>query len=170
MRGDAWRAAVACAAVARAAVARVTRHGDIAADRDQVCAGNAHFWERWGIVRAMYRLVLVAIVAAAACTQSDNDRPATLEYITAAILQPSCGQYTCHSSFRRAKNYAFDTLEAARVSLAPIVNTDEPTSSFLYVVLIRKVKRMPYDAPLPLKDIDLILKWIEDGAPGLEAP
>jgi hypothetical protein len=26
---------------------------------------------------------------------------------------------------------------------------------------------MPYDAPLPQKDIDLILTWIEDGAPGL---
>jgi hypothetical protein len=135
-----------------------------------VCAGNAHFWERWGIVRAMYRLVLVAVAACAACTQSDNDRPATLEYITAAILQPSCGQYVCHSSFVRAKGYSFDTLEAARASLAPIINTDDATASFLYVVLTRKVKRMPYDAPLPLKDIDLIVKWIDDGAPGLEGP
>jgi hypothetical protein len=118
----------------------------------------------------MYRLALAAVVASAACTQTDNDRPATLEYITHAILQPSCGQYTCHSSFRRAKSYAFDTIEAARVSLGPIVNVNEPEASFLYVVLTRTVKRMPYDAPLPQKDIDLILTWIEDGAPGLVAP
>jgi hypothetical protein len=139
-------------------------------DRDQVCAGNAHFWERWGIVPAMYRLVLAAVVASAACTQTDNDRPATLEYITHAILQPSCGQYTCHSSFRRAKGYAFDTIEVARASLGPIVNISDPEASFLYTVLTRTVKRMPYDAPLPQKDIDLILAWIEDGAPGLGAP
>src|SRR4051812_7804280 len=112
----------------------------------------------------MVRLVLVAVVALGACTQSDNDRPATLQYITEAILQPNCGQYTCHSSFRRAKGYAFDTVAAAQDSLAPtdpgaprVVNTTDPTSSFLYQVLTRNIKRMPYDAPLPQKDIDLIL-------------
>jgi hypothetical protein len=124
----------------------------------------------------MYRLAFAA-VAVAACTQSDNDRPATLQYITEAILQPNCGQYTCHSSFRRAKGYAFDTVAAARASLVPtdpgaaqVINTGDPTSSFLYQVLTRKVKRMPYDAPLPQKDIDLILTWISDGAPGLDLP
>jgi len=122
----------------------------------------------------MSRLVLAAVAALAACTQTDNDRPATLQYITEAILQPNCGQYTCHSSFKKAKGYAFDTVEAAQASLAPsdpnapkVINTSDPPSSFLYQVLTRKVKRMPYDAPLPNKDIDLILKWIEDGAPGL---
>ena len=122
----------------------------------------------------MSRLVLAAVAALAACTQTDNDRPATLQYITETILQPNCGQYTCHSSFKKAKGYAFDTVEAARESLAPtapgaapVIDTGAPTSSFLYQVLTRKVKRMPYDAPLPNKDIDLILTWIEDGAPGL---
>ena len=126
------------------------------------------------MVRAMVRLVLAAVVALAGCTQTDNDRPATLQYITEAILQPNCGQYTCHSSFKKAKGYAFDTVEAAKASLgssdpnAPqLINTSDPQSSFLYQVLTRKVKRMPYDAPLPNKDIDLILTWIEDGAPGL---
>jgi hypothetical protein len=139
-----------------------------------VGAGNAYFTRRWGIVRAMSRLVLAAVVALAACTQTDNDRPATLQYITEAILQPNCGQYTCHSSFKRAKGYAFDSVEAAQASLAPsdpnapqVINTSDPPSSFLYQVLTRKVKRMPYDAPLPNKDIELILTWIEDGAPGL---
>ena len=128
------------------------------------------------MVRAMVRLVLVA-AALAGCAQTDNDRPATVEYITEAILQPSCGQYTCHSSFRREKGYAFDTVAATRASLAPadpgaaqVINTSDPPSSFLYQVLTRTIKRMPYDAPLPQKDIDLILTWIEDGAPGLVVP
>src|SRR5262245_7099027 len=99
------------------------------------------------MVRAMYRSVLVAVILVlasplgglAACAQTENDRPATLQYITEAILQPSCGQYTCHSSFRRAKDFAFDTVEAAAESLKKpgLVNTSDATASLLYVVLTR---------------------------------
>lgn len=118
----------------------------------------------------MYRFVLVGAVALAACDQTDNNRPATLEYITEAILQPSCSQYVCHSSYRREKGYAFDTVAVARASLAQpgLVNPADPESSLLYTVLTRQIQRMPYDSPLPDKDIALILKWIEDGAQGLE--
>jgi hypothetical protein len=118
----------------------------------------------------MAHLLLGASAALAACNQTDNNRPATLEYITEAILQPSCSQYTCHSSYRREKTYAFDTVDAARQSLTRIVNKDEPELSLLYVVLTRQLKRMPYDSPLPDKDIALILQWIQDGAPGLDVP
>lgn len=128
------------------------------------------------MVRAMSRLVLAAAIAMAACAQTDNDRPKTLPYITEAILQPNCAQDVCHSSFRMAKGYAFDTVAMTQRSLTPsasspsIVNPAEPESSLLYTVLTRKIKRMPYDAPLPQKDIDLILRWIQDGAPGLDLP
>jgi hypothetical protein len=120
----------------------------------------------------MYRLVLVAAAALAGCSQTDNDRPATLAYITEAILQPSCSQYDCHSSFHRAKGYAFDTVEAARTSLAlpGLVNKNESSSSLLYNVLVRKLKRMPYDSPLADKDIELIQRWIDNGADGLDTP
>jgi hypothetical protein len=121
------------------------------------------------MVRAMVvRFVVVAVVAAAACNQTDNNRPATLSYITEAILQPYCSQDVCHSSYRMEKGYAFDTVAMAKRSLTPIVNIAEPESSLLYTVLTRKIKRMPYDDPLPQKDIDLILLWIQDGAPGLD--
>jgi hypothetical protein len=116
------------------------------------------------MVRAMYRLVLAAAVAAMACTTTANDRPPTVEYITEAILQPYCAQNVCHSSYRKEKGLAFDTVEAAKSSLGGIVNPDDPQSSLLYTVLLRKIKRMPYDAPLPQKDIDLILLWIQTNA------
>lgn len=116
----------------------------------------------------MYRLVLAGAFALAACDQTDNNRPATLEYITEAILQPSCSQYTCHSSYRRESTYAFDTVDVARESLDGIVVAGDSEASLLYSVLTRTVKRMPYDAPLPDKDIALIKQWIDDGAPGLE--
>jgi hypothetical protein len=116
------------------------------------------------MVRAMFRLVVVAAVALAACDQTDNNRPRTVQYITEAILQPNCAQDVCHSSYTRARGYAFDTVEAARHSLVSLVSPDEPESSLLYTVLTRSVKRMPYDAPLPDKDIALILEWIQSGA------
>ena len=121
------------------------------------------------MVRAMFRLAVAAAVACAACSQTDNDRPATLQYITEAILQPNCAQDVCHSSYTRTKGYAFDTVATARQSLRTpgLVIPAEPESSLIYTVLIRQIKRMPYDAPLPQKDIDLILLWIQDGAPGL---
>jgi hypothetical protein len=118
------------------------------------------------MVRAMFRLAVAAAVACAACSQTDNDRPATLQYITEAILQPNCAQDVCHSSYTRTKGYAFDTVAAARQSLRipGVVKPTEPDSSLLYTVLIRQIKRMPYDAPLPDKDIELIHRWIEDSA------
>jgi hypothetical protein len=118
------------------------------------------------MVRAMFRLAVAAAVACAACSQTDNDRPATLQYITEAILQPNCAQDVCHSSYTKTKGYAFDTVAAARQSLqiSGLVTPSEPESSLLYTVLIRQIKRMPYDAPLPQKDIDLILRWIEGSA------
>lgn len=132
--------------------------------------GNTQSSGRWGILRAMYRIVLVGAAALAACNQTDNNRPATLEYITEAILQPSCSQYTCHSSYRMEKGYAFDTVAMAKRSLSILVIPTDPDASLLYSVLTRTIKRMPYDSPLPDKDIALIKTWIEDGAPGLDLP
>lgn len=116
------------------------------------------------MVRAMFRAAVAATLLLAACAQTDNDRPRTIQYITEAILQPSCAQDVCHSSFTRAKGYAFDTVAAARASLKPVVDKQAPEASILYVVLTRTIKRMPYDAPLPQKDIDLIFEWLTSGA------
>lgn len=120
------------------------------------------------MVRAMYRLALVGVIALMACDQTENNRPATLEYITEAILQPSCAQSVCHSSYTMEQGYAFDTVEIARPSLRQIVVPGDSAGSLLYSCLTRPVKRMPYDAPLQDKDIELIKLWIDSGAPGLE--
>jgi hypothetical protein len=117
----------------------------------------------------MQRLAVTLALTAAACGTAD-ERPATLEYITAAVLAPNCGNAQCHSSFKVSAGYAFDTVEVARSSIvnAGLVNTDDVEESFLLDVLTRTVDRMPYDQPLPNADIELIRRWIRDGAPGLE--
>jgi len=124
----------------------------------------------------MKRLV-VAALALAACGTTNDDRPKTLDYITVAILQPSCSVAQCHGSFHRAEDYAFDTVEEARKSILTyqLVVEEEPESSLLYQVLISpggdgNTPRMPYDQPLADADVALIHDWIAAGAQGLVLP
>ncbi len=141
----------------------------------------------------MYRFWIATAVVSfgslGACGHED-DRPATLEYVTSAILAPSCANAQCHSAFRQVKGYAFDTIEHARTSLSlrdfnetPDDPDDDyaavipgmPDESLLYLVLVRttvdgEFPRMPYDQPMPGPNIELVRQWIVDGAPGLELP
>jgi hypothetical protein len=50
----------------------------------------------------------------------------------------------------------------------PLVVKGDVEGSGLNIVLTRVIKRMPYDAPLPDKDIELIQRWIMLDAPGLD--
>jgi len=121
----------------------------------------------------MYRSVVAAALALAACgvDPSEDDRPKTLEYVTKAILAPSCGNAQCHSSFRQVENRAYDTVERACESMLEQgeVVAGDPDTSLLSIVLTRTVDRMPYDQPLPEVDQQLIRSWIAEGAVGLPA-
>jgi hypothetical protein len=136
----------------------------------------------------MYRLILLSAVMTAGCAEIEcegdgpaamcvnDDRPATIEYVTTTIFKPSCANAQCHSAFANASGYRFDTVEHVQQS-ALIVNQQlvvpaEPDLSLLYLVLIREAMdgsfpRMPYDQPLPAGDIALVRRWIAEGADGL---
>ncbi len=135
--------------------------------------------------RAMNRLVIVVLLSAAC--DSVDDRPATLQYITPAILEPSCAKAECHSSFKMEVGDDYSSVEAARNTMienAQVLFPDntkfgDNSPSFLVTELTTgnpsildptsttKI-RMPYDEPLPLEDIELIKRWIEDGASGAQ--
>jgi hypothetical protein len=130
----------------------------------------------------MKRLVLIGALWAGACGTTD-DRPRTLAYITDTILAPTCASAECHSAFKRQVGDQFDTVDAARRSIVAnnLVSPDDvadPSSSFLIQSLTVGVQsildpgsgkvRMPYDAPMPDADIDLIKAWIAEGAPGAQ--
>lgn len=130
----------------------------------------------------MHRTVVAAAIVLAACgvDPEDDARPKTLEYVTEAILAPSCGNAQCHSSFRQTKNRAFDTIQRACEAMAPGMNDEgvlevrdviagDANASFLMTVMTRTIRRMPYDQPLPLVDQELIRAWIDGGAIGLPA-
>ncbi|HEU0034656.1 MAG TPA: c-type cytochrome domain-containing protein [Kofleriaceae bacterium] len=121
----------------------------------------------------MYRLALVlGVIALGGCGTTEDDRPATLEYITTTILAPACANAQCHSAFKNESGYEFDTVEHAKAELEFLVVPGDRNASFLYEVITRDpagdLPRMPYDQPLPDPEIELIGRWIDEGAVGLQ--
>ena len=121
----------------------------------------------------MQRLAMVALVLAA-CGTTDDQRPRNLDYITEAILAPSCGAATCHSSFKAADGFVFDTIEAARATFQAddlLLRFDDDAASAGLVLNLTLEQpgapRMPLNAPIPDVDIALIQDWIGFGAPGV---
>jgi hypothetical protein len=110
-------------------------------------------------------LLLLAGLSAAGCGDEVDDRPATAEYIVAAILAPACGNAGCHSSATKAEGYAFDTPKAAAEAFQELVLAGDVQRSRLAQVLRASGdERMPLDSPLPEADIALIEAWILGGA------
>jgi hypothetical protein len=128
----------------------------------------------------MFRHV-VLFACLAACGGVD-DRPKNLEYITGAILIPTCSAAQCHSQFRQWAGDEFDTTTAARRSLIDYRHVIPQNSCLPYpqvcdatlIISVTKglqsvvdpsygIVRMPYDAPLPNVDVALIQDWIAEG-------
>lgn len=103
----------------------------------------------------------------AACGTSPDTRPATIEVISLEILAPTCGQVQCHSTSTMIQGYAFDTLDAAKVSLRSLVGAGGIGGNLLHVLEASGGDRMPPDSPLDEQDIALIKAWIAGGAKGL---
>jgi hypothetical protein len=123
----------------------------------------------------MHRLVIATAIVVMGCGAED-DRSRNLDYITEAVLKPNCGSAVCHSSFRQAKGYVFDTIDAARASfqrdeILMLPSDPEQRDSVAGLVVnltteLPKAPRMPYYEPLPDADVELIRHWLHDGAAG----
>ncbi len=137
-------------------------------------------------MRCVVAGLLVSAAWVAGCGVERDDRPLELEYLTQAVFAPSCGLTQCHSTFRQVDNLVFDTPEGVRRSLVreqwrdgvPALRFDSdhpdplfPYSSRLYTLIsttdpfpfgANRIPRMPLDAPLPNKDLDLLVTWLKD--------
>jgi hypothetical protein len=131
----------------------------------------------------MHRLVWVPLLLCAACGTNEDDRPLELEYLTQAIFVPSCGVTQCHSSFVQARELVLDTPEGVRRGLvdrglilfdSPQYDPDDPTNAALIIWITEidpfglGVGRMPFDQPMPNRDVLLLKEWIEAEAPGAQ--
>jgi len=130
------------------------------------------------MVRLAWLLPLLA-----ACGTTTDDRPRTIDYVTEAVLAPTCGAANCHSSFAQQKGDVFDTVEASRRSLVVngLISFDSvaydpanPDQAALIIWITqtdpfgRGIGRMPYDRPMPFEDVKFLEDWIAAGAFGAQ--
>lgn len=133
----------------------------------------------------MQRLLVAGALLLSACVGEDTAdyRPLEVNYLTSQIFAPTCGATQCHSTFRQASNNVFDTPEGVRASLVHkrLVRFDNekndqlaPANADLIIWItetdpfLAGIGRMPYDAPLPNRDVKLLIEWIQRGAPGAQ--
>jgi hypothetical protein len=118
---------------------------------------------------------LAVVVLVGACGTTDDNRPLDAEYVTAAVLAPTCGAAQCHSTWEQHKGDVFDTLVGMRRSIVDngLVSLDslqfdpaDPASSALITWVTKTdplglgIGRMPFDAPMPNEDIHFLEHWI----------
>ncbi|MBZ0235879.1 MAG: hypothetical protein K8M05_26355 [Deltaproteobacteria bacterium] len=128
-------------------------------------------------------IVLVAAALApashAACVAAD-ERPAAWTYVHAAIIAPSCATAGCHSTLAAAASIDLSSAEGAytfltgRICGEPVTPASPPRNyvdpgSPEYSQLVYQLRgvgrpRMPPDVPLPEVEIELVERWIAEGA------
>lgn len=140
----------------------------------------------------MHRLLVAcALLTAAGCVGEDvpDYRPLELDYMTSAIFAPSCATANCHSSYRQPLGYVFDSPEATRKSLidgalirydSAKYDQENPANADLIIWITQidpfgakdasgnYIGRMPLDAPLPNRDVKLLVEWIQHSSPGAQ--
>ena len=116
-------------------------------------------------MRAVWLLVLAC---AAGCATDEDPRPASIAYLLPAVLRPSCATGSCHSRATRAGDLLLDGDPAtvrAQLVAKKLIYPSRPASPLLVLLRGTFGDRMPPDAPLPEADIELIERWILEGAP-----
>ena len=128
----------------------------------------------------MVWIVSVALAGMSVGCADIDDRPARWGYIHSAIIKPNCTTSNCHSDLGARAGVQLETPEAAYLVLTGrVCDGNEPpgepprnfvvpgqpeSSKLLYMLRGQEVRRMPPDTALPDVNIDLIERWILEGA------
>ncbi len=125
-------------------------------------------------------LTLFTTLMVGACGQ--DDRPATFAYVYETIIAPNCATVGCHSAVTQTYGLQFGTKEGAYVGLTGracyegeelpgeaagnYVRPGAPDRSQLIYMLYGDdvPRRMPPDRGLSSVDIELVERWILEGA------
>lgn len=123
---------------------------------------------------------MLSALGALGCVEPD-DRPATWTYVHAAVIAPNCATSNCHSDLAATAGLDLSGREAAYLFLTgrvcegqelpgePPRNFVDPgapeTSKLMYLLRGEAVRPMPPDTQLPEVEIELVERWILEGAP-----
>ncbi len=129
---------------------------------------------------AVQRIWVLGILLACASCDDAGDRSASFAYIHAAIIRPSCTSAACHSKLGSQAGVDLSTPEAAYLLLtgrgcdAPDVAGTPPgnfvrpghpeSSELMYLLRGEGGSIMPPDVPLPDVEIEMVERWILEGA------
>jgi hypothetical protein len=105
-------------------------------------------------------------LACAGCGGADT-RPATFSFIAPAIIEPSCATASCHSAVAQQAGVVLEPRATAYATLQGrffVIPMHPEQSEMVALIQAEGARRMPPDFPLPEADIELIVKWINDGA------
>lgn len=133
------------------------------------------------MLRQLWWGLAAAGIASCAVGCGHDDRPASFSYIQAAIIEPNCATASCHTGASAQAGVKLNTREASYVVLTGRPCDDPPSdgaaprnyvapgqpdrSRLMYLLLGVEVRlAMPPDKPLPGPDIDLVERWILEGA------
>jgi len=119
--------------------------------------------------RALAGVVALMGIAlgAAGCGSDTDDRPARWSFISATITEPACATVSCHSAVAQrggvnlsARGVGYDSLVMRNF----VIPGDPIDSPVMFLMHAQGSIRMPPDLPLPEVDIQLIGRWILNGA------
>tara|TARA_R110002096_G_scaffold171490_1_gene344342 strand:- start:19438 stop:19833 length:396 start_codon:yes stop_codon:yes gene_type:complete len=125
--------------------------------------------------------VIVALATTGACGRED-DRPATFTYVYETVIAANCATIGCHNKVSQTYGLQFETKAGAYAGLtgracdegddipgeaaANYVRPGDPDRSQLISLLYGDdvPRRMPPDRGLSEVDIELVERWILEGA------
>lgn len=124
-------------------------------------------------------LTVAATLTAAGCAEVE-DRTASWSFVHAAIIAPNCTTSNCHSQLNATAGLQFDDREGAYTFITGLpcepggdsldgnhnlVFPGQPESSrLMYLLRAEDAILMPPDVPLPEAEIEIIERWILEGA------
>jgi hypothetical protein len=107
---------------------------------------------------------LLLLALACACGGSYGDDRVAFSYIHPAIIVPNCATAGCHSTLTQMRGIDLED----RASALVVLRNDHNAYVDIGLLLegkVPNVRRMPPDQPLPSADIELIKRWLAEGAP-----
>jgi hypothetical protein len=127
---------------------------------------------------ALFSVVLAA-GSLAGCVEPE-DQDSSWSYVYTTIIQPNCTTSNCHSGLAATAGLQFHTKEGAYIDLTGrgcesaglpgeahhnfVVPYEPERSKLMYMLRGEETWRMPPDVALPQVEIDLVERWILEGA------
>ncbi len=124
--------------------------------------------------------VAAASLLCGGCLDAE-DRSTSWPALHAAIIEPACATSGCHSKMTSQAGVNLATPVDAYTVLTGRICTDQPPagvapgnfvfpgdptrSKLIHLLRGEQVGRMPPDSPLPAVEIELLERWILEGAP-----